>query len=567
MARAATDNRRAGLYCRLSKDDEGTGESASIQTQKAMLAQYAAEHGLAVIDTYADDGYSGLDFERPGFQRMVADIEEGRIDCVVTKDLSRLGRDHLKVGFYTEIFFPSKKVRYIAVNDGVDSASGGGGEDFSALKSVINEFYSRDVSRKVRTSIRARAKQGLYRCSFAPLGYKKDEADHNHLVPDDETAWIVRRVFELAAAGWGRMRILKELEREQVPCPAWFMHQRGAKDYGDKFADPQERCHWHPATVTSILKNPVYVGTTVGCKTEKLFKVGLQVKTDEGKRVVVEGTHEALISREVFELANARIAERRRRCKDGEPTIFSGLVKCAECGKQMSKRYYPKSKKYLVYVCGTYAYRGVAECSAHQVFYDDLYRAVLEDIRALAEAALADRAVVVERLRRMKGLAVRKEKAGGASRIAAAEKRLSEVERAFDRLYEDRLSGAVSEGNYSRLSAKYQSEQAELEAELAVLRSTAAETHREADGIERFADLVGRFVGLEELTAEVLNELVERIDVHERQEAEGGGYRQQIDICYRFIGRIGDTDFSVFKPASSAALRWAKVQEGQDAQN
>ncbi len=225
--------RRTGLYCRLSKDDDNQGESESIITQKAMLSQYAAEHGFLVTETYIDDGYSGLNFERPNFQRLLSDIEDGKIDIVITKDLSRLGRDHLKVGFYTEIFFPSKRVRYIAVNDAVDTQNNN--NDMAALKSVMNEFYSRDTSRKIRSSIKARAKEGLYRSSFSPLGYKKSPDNKNKLVVDAETAPIVRTIFELAAQGWGAHRIRTHFEKNEVPTPSWFLHVRDEKNYSKRF--------------------------------------------------------------------------------------------------------------------------------------------------------------------------------------------------------------------------------------------------------------------------------------------------------------------------------------------
>ena len=205
--------KRAGLYCRLSKDDDTQGDSESIKTQKALLSQYAKEHGFLVIDIYVDDGYSGLNFNRPDFNRLLDDIESGKLDIVITKDLSRLGRDHLKVGYFTEIYFPTKRIRYIAINDSVDTANSN--NDIAALKNVMNEFYSRDSSRKIRSSIKARAKAGLYRCSFNPIGYKKAPDNHNRLIIDEETAWIVRRIFELASQGWGAHRIRTEFEKQK----------------------------------------------------------------------------------------------------------------------------------------------------------------------------------------------------------------------------------------------------------------------------------------------------------------------------------------------------------------
>lgn len=267
---------RAALYCRLSKDDMLQGDSESIKTQKAMLTQYAKEHSFLVVEIYVDDGYSGLNFDRPSFNRMLDDIEAGKIDVVITKDLSRLGRDHLKVGHFTEIYFPMKNVRYIAVNDGVDTANKN--NDIAALKNVMNEFYSRDNSRKIRSSIRARAKAGLYRSSFNPIGYRKSPDNHNKLMVDEETAWIVKRIFELANAGMGTHKIAAVFREEQVPCPSWWLHSRGEKDYSKRFENPENKYEWSHTVIRNIISNPLYLGHCVMCKTESIFKVNASKK-------------------------------------------------------------------------------------------------------------------------------------------------------------------------------------------------------------------------------------------------------------------------------------------------
>lgn len=332
---------RTALYCRLSKDDDVQGDSESIKTQKTLLTQYAKEHGFLVVDIYADDGYSGLNFDRPGFNQMIEDIENGKIDVVITKDLSRLGRDHLKVGFYTEMYFPSKRVRYIAINDNVDTENNTS-SDFAALKNVMNEFYSRDNSRKIRSSIKARAKAGLYRASFNPIGYRKAPDNHNRLIVDEETAWIVRKIFELASQGWGAHRIRTHFEKEQVPCPSWWLHQRGEKRYTKRFENPANKYIWSHTVISNIIKNPLYLGHTVMCKSESIFKVGLQQRIPQDKWIVVENTHEPLVSQEVFDFVNEKIKSRKREDTSGNISIFSGLIKCGSCGKALSQRFYTK---------------------------------------------------------------------------------------------------------------------------------------------------------------------------------------------------------------------------------
>lgn len=329
---------RTALYGRLSKDDMLQGDNESIKTQKAMLTQYAKEHGFFVVDAYVDDGWSGLNFDRPDFNRMLDDIEAGKIDVVITKDLSRLGRDHLKVGYFTEIYFPIKNVRYIAVNDCVDTANKN--NDIAALKNVMNEFYSRDNSRKIRSSIRVRAKEGLYRSSFNPIGYRKALDNHNKLVVDEETAWIVKRIFELANGGMGAHKIAKTFRGEQVPCPSWWLHQRGEKRYDKRFEKPENKYVWSHTVIQNIIKNPLYLGHTIMCKTETVFKVGVSKKTAEADRVRVDNTHEPLVTQEIFDLANQKIISRKREDTSGNISIFSGLIKCSTCGKTMSQRYW-----------------------------------------------------------------------------------------------------------------------------------------------------------------------------------------------------------------------------------
>jgi DNA invertase Pin-like site-specific DNA recombinase len=548
--------RRTGLYCRLSKDDDVQGDSESIKTQKAMLSQYAAEHGFLTVDTYVDDGYSGLNFERPDFLRMLSDIEDGKLDIVITKDLSRLGRDHLKVGFYTEIFFPTKRVRYIAVNDGVDTNNSN--NDIAALKNVMNEFYSRDNSRKIRSSIKARAKAGLYRTAFNPLGYRKDPTNKNHLIIDEETAPTIRKIFELSAQGWGAHKIRTHFEKTQVPTPSWWLHQRGEKDYSKRFENPQNKYMWSHTVISNIIKNRLYLGHTVMCKTETLFKVGLSVRTPEEKRIVVESTHEPLVSQEIFDLANEKILSRKREDNSGNISIFSGLIKCGTCGKAMSQRYWTKSHRHKIFICGTYAGYGTDKCTDHRIFYDDLYNAVLGDIRACAKLTFEDREGAVALISKLKGKANTKQEQTAAVKLKAAEKRLADLNRLVDRLYEDFIGGKVTEANFGRLIAKYQAEQAESEKQITALQNTLKEKSETEQGITAWVDLMSKYADLQELTAEVLNEIVCKIAVHDRR-TESGELRQTVDIHYRFVGLLNETDYSAKVLKSGAEQRWEKV--------
>lgn len=529
---------RTALYCRLSKDDMLQGDSESIKTQKAMLTQYAKEHGFLIVEVYVDDGWSGLNFQRPDFNRMLDDIEAGKIDVVITKDLSRLGRDHLKVGHFTEIYFPMKNVRYIAVNDGVDTANKN--NDIAALKNVMNEFYSRDNSRKIRSSIRARAKAGLYRTSFNPIGYRKSPDNHNKLIVDGETAWIVKRIFELANAGMGAHKIAKTFREEQVPCPSWWLHSRGERDYSQRFENPANKYEWSHTVIRNIIANPLYLGHTVMCKTESIFKVGTFKKVPKADQIRVENTHEPLVSQELFDGANAKILSRRRDTTDNFVSPFSGLVKCGTCGKALGLRYWGKDRHHI-YVCTTYAHDTKA-CSDHRIYYEDLYNAVLADIQYHARLAYEDRDKAVALAMKMNAKADGNKGKSNESKLKQAKKRYDEVTRLFDRLYEDSLSGRISNDNFTRLINKYQTEQEQLLGQIQNLENALQEVKDSQTNAVQWAALMADYVGIRELTAENLNLLVERIEVFDRTETDGEA-EQVIRICYRFGGYIGERRF------------------------
>ena len=530
---------RTALYCRLSKDDMLQGDSESIKTQKAMLTQYAKEHGFLIVEVYVDDGWSGLNFQRPDFNRMLDDIEAGKIDVVITKDLSRLGRDHLKVGHFTEIYFPMKNVRYIAVNDGVDTANKN--NDIAALKNVMNEFYSRDNSRKIRSSIRARAKAGLYRTSFNPIGYRKSPDNHNKLIVDGETAWIVKRIFELANAGMGAHKIAKTFREEQVPCPSWWLHSRGERDYSQRFENPANKYEWSHTVIRNIIANPLYLGHTVMCKTESIFKVGTFKKVPKADQIRVENTHEPLVSQELFDGANAKILSRRRDTTDNFVSPFSGLVKCGTCGKALGLRYWGKDRHHI-YVCTTYAHDTKA-CSDHRIYYEDLYNAVLADIQYHARLAYEDRDKAVALAMKMNAKADGNKGKSNESKLKQAKKRYDEVTRLFDRLYEDSLSGRISNDNFTRLIDKYQTEQEQLLGQIQNLENALQEVKDSQTNAVQWAALMADYVGIRELTAENLNLLVERIEVFDRTETDGEA-EQVIRICYRFGGYIGERRFN-----------------------
>ena len=329
------------LYMRLSRDDELQGESGSIQTQRMMLRQYAAEHGLNVIDEYIDDGWSGTNFDRPDFQRMIDDIEDGKINCVVTKDLSRLGRNYILTGQYTEIYFPSKGVRYIAVNDNVDTINGE--NELAPFLNILNEMHARQTSKKVKAAMRTRFANGAHYGAYAPLGYVKDPDKKGHLLIDPETRWIIEKIFDLAVHGRGAASITRILVEEKVPTPGWLNFQRYGTFANIYAGAPEEKAYaWTIAQVKSILKEETYIGHSVHNKQTNIsFKNKKKVRKPKEEWYRVENTHEAIISEDVFRQVQEQICNRRRRQKNGTTQIFSGLVKCADCGWSLAYGFRP----------------------------------------------------------------------------------------------------------------------------------------------------------------------------------------------------------------------------------
>lgn len=532
------------LYCRLSKDDERQGESLSIETQKSMLVRFAQENGLIPYEIYVDDGYSGLNFERPDFQRMIDDVATGKIGVVVVKDLSRFGRDHIVVGQYQEIYFPSKRVRFIALNDGIDTINSHS-TDYAALKNVINEFYSRDTSRKIKAAFRARAKDGKYRSKSAPFGYLKDPADHNHLIPDTETAPVVAKIYELVLKGWGNHRIRDYLRETKVPVPSWYMHIRGIEDKSHMFPDEESKYIWRPDTLRLLIRNRVYCGDCVLCKSDTVFKTKQHFKTEESSWITVENTHEPIVSRDTWERANELIAVKRRKYKDtlsGDLNIFSGLLKCADCGKALSRRKYGSNSSHMIYVCGTYATYGSHKCTQHKIFEEDLTAAITEDIGELFSQVKKDKAKLIDLLIKCKARSTGKTLNTKDAQYKRVCKRLDEVNRLVDKLYEDSIAGRVNETNFTRLLGKYQQEQDNILAEKKKLESDTAAVREIRSDAEHFADVLEQNGDISTLTPEILNMLVEKILVYEPR-AVDGVMRQQIDVYYRYIGVIKLVDY------------------------
>ncbi len=535
---------RGGLFLgdhynmRLSRDDELQGESGSIQTQRMMLRQYAAEHGLNVIDEYIDDGWSGTNFDRPDFQRMIDDIEDGKINCVVTKDLSRLGRNYILTGQYTEIYFPSKGVRYIAVNDNVDTINGE--NELAPFLNILNEMHARQTSKKVKAAMRTRFANGAHYGAYAPLGYVKDPDKKGHLLIDPETRWIIEKIFDLAVHGRGAASITRILVEEKVPTPGWLNFQRYGTFANIYAGAPEEKAYaWTIAQVKSILKEETYIGHSVHNKQTNIsFKNKKKVRKPKEEWYRVENTHEAIISEDVFRQVQEQICNRRRRQKNGTTQIFSGLVKCADCGWSLAYGMNSQNKNpYAHYHCSKYG-QGLHQCSMHYIRYDVLYAYVLSRLQYWSVLAQQDGDKLLKRLLNASDKERNTARKRQTAELKKAEKRKAEVDTLFAKMYEDWSAGRITEYNFNMLSEKYQGEQRELDVKIERLHEAMETAAQTAVDAEKWIGLMKQYVNPTELTAELLNTLIEKILVHEAVKSEDGSREQEVEIFYRFIGKI-----------------------------
>lgn len=530
----------AGLYLRLSKDDGQDQESSSIQTQKEMLTRYCRENGIVIGDYYIDDGWSGTNFERPNFKRMIADIEDGKINCVITKDLSRLGRNYLESGAYIEIFFPEHNVRYIAVNDNVDTIKSSTME-ITPFRNLLNDMYAKDISNKVRSAILTRQKQGKFIGDKAPYGYMKDPADKNHLIIDERYAPIVRRIFEMSKNGMGIGRISKQLRMEKIPRPSTVAAE--VTSSFDRFVTEDKLYDWSHGSVREILTNPVYAGHMRGQKRPKVsMKSNKRAYYGTNGAFVIENCHEPIIDPKEWELVQNLIKSRRREVKSEYNNIFSGLLKCDTCGYSLTstranRRNRPELIDNYAYQCNTYRLKGKEVCTHHWLEARDLHEAILADIKRIAKSAIDNDEKMVENI-------VKKLRKSDNDKIKQDEKdlrkcnsRLAELDRLFAKLYEEHVSGQINDRNYTNLSATYEKEQLELEEKIKSLNAVIRESKENDTNAENFVEMMKEYADITELNAAMLHALIEKIVVHEAEIVDGEKI-QRLDVYYKFVGII-----------------------------
>ena len=519
------------LYCRLSRDDDNEGDSNSIQHQKQILEKYAKDHSITNYKFYVDDGYSGTSFNRPGFQDMLYDIEAGSVDCVIVKDMSRFGRNYLEVGMYTEIMFPDKDVRFIAINDGVDSARDD--NDFTPFRNIINEWYAKDTSKKIRAVFRAKGLSGKRLSTQAPYGYLKGE--NGQLIEDTETAPVVRLIFRLAVEGNGPGKIARILREKQIVTPGTLEFQRTGRT---SRYNPEFPYQWHESTVVNILEQKDYLGNTYNFKTtKKSYKSKKIIRNPEEKQAVFENTHVALIDQETWDLVQKARQSRRRPTKMGDMGMFSGMVYCADCGNKLHLcRTKSWDRSLDNYVCGTYKRRR-GECSAHYIRSTVLETLVLDNLQKVIAYVRDYENDFVQQVTENKAAEQMQMLSISKRQLEQQARRIAEIDNIIKRLYEDNLNGKLSDSRFSKMSADYEQEQRMLETSNAELKSMVDTCEEQSLNIKSFLKCVRKYTEPCELTPDMLHELVEKIIVY-APDKSSGHRTQQIDIYYNFVGKI-----------------------------
>ena len=522
------------LYERLSRDDELQGESNSISHQKQMLEEFARRNGLPNPTHFTDDGVSGTRFDRPGFLAMMEEVEAGRVEAIVIKDMSRLGRDYLKVGQVMEIL-RQRGVRLIAINDGVDSLKGD--DDFTPFRNIMNEFYARDTSRKIRSVFKSKGMSGKHLTGTVIYGYLWDEKREHWLV-DEEAAAVVRRIFSLTMEGYGPYQISKLLSEAKVEIPA--VHLARFDEGVNRTKPVKDHYGWGSSTIVSILKKREYLGHTVNFKTRKHFKDKKSHYVDESEWTIFENTHEAIIDQETFDNVQ-RVRGNARRYPDGfgEAYPLTGLMYCADCGGKMYVHRTYNGKRVPQYTCGQYGKYPIGSLcpTQHRIKAEAVLTLIADMLRTIAEYSRNDRAEFIRTVQETQAAQQTADVSKKRKRLAAAQKRAGELEKLICKIYEDNALGKLPDARYEALDAQYAKEQDALNAEIVELEKAVTGYEQSRKSAEKFIALIDKYENFDTLTNTMLNEFVEKIFVHERARKGSQDTTQEVEIYFNFVGR------------------------------
>ena len=525
------DNKITALYCRLSQDDALDGESNSITNQKALLSKYAAEHGFRNTMFFVDDGFSGTNFQRPGFLEMMKYVEDYSVSTLIVKDLSRLGREYSYIGRLQDFIFPAYDVRFIAINDDVDSAKGE--NDFAVFKNVFNDYYAKDTSKKIRAVVKMRGEAGEHLASNPPYGYIKDPENKKRWIVDEEAAKVVRRIFDLCIAGKGPMQIAKILTAGKVlTVTAYNARQKG-------WTMPENLYRWCPKSVVGILERREYTGCTVNFKTyTKSLKFKKRMENPKENQRIFEGTQPAIIETGQWERVQALRENKRRPTKTGKTSIFSGLVRCADCG---AKLYYCTCNTYKDdsqdhFVCSNYK-SNTGSCQIHYIREVTLYKRVLECIQRTLTYVRLFRDDFTQEMLTQDEASRKAELAQKRKALSGAQNRMEELDKIIQRLYEDSVLGKLGDARYMKLSAQYEMEQTEIGRLAKALEQEIESEAGQVADVGRFLQLADRYSDLQELDAATVNELIEKIVIHSPEKI-GGKKHVTIEVYFTYVGKI-----------------------------
>ena len=523
------------LYCRLSRDDELQGDSNSIVNQKSILEKYAKDNGFKNIQFFVDDGFSGTNFNRPAWTELQGLIDEDKIGTIIVKDMSRLGRDYLKVGFFTEVVFLEKNIRFIAINNGIDSKNQSD-SGFAPFINIMNEWYAKDTSKKIRAVMKAKGESGKPLTVNPPFGYVKDTSDKNLWIIDEEAAAVVKKIFALCLDGYGPTQIAKMLTADKVLSPTAYYYEKGASA---NHAKPDNPYKWFARTVGDILERRAYIGDTVNFTTVKpSYKSKKYIKNSPENYKIFENTHEPIIDIDTWEKVQELRKNKRRPTRTGKSNMFSGVAYCAECGQKL---YYCTSKYFESrqdhFVCSTSRKKGTDVCNSHFIRAIVLEKGVLAHLRYVISFIANYENQFREIIGTKKKADVQKELTAKKRQIAKYEKRILELDGLFKHIYENNVKGKLSDSRFEMLSADYEKEQAELTETVKNLSADIEQTEEQTDNVERFIAKVHKYFDLQELTPTTLNDLVKRVEVHTAETIDGKR-TQLIDIHYDLVGLL-----------------------------
>lgn len=521
------------LYGRLSRDDELVGDSNSIVHQKEMLAKYAKEHGFTNTAFYIDDGFSGTNFNRPDFQRMMSDVEEGKIATIIVKDMSRFGRDYIMVGYYTEIYFPNSDIRFIAINDQVDTVSATD-NDFTPFKNIMNEWYAKDTSKKIKAVLKTKGNSGKHLSTLPPFGYKKDPNDKEKWIVDDEAAATVKEIFDLYIGGLKINDIAKRLTEEGKETPQLYAMKRGLK-YRGRSPYPEI---WNNSTIRYILVQMAYTGCTVNFQTyRKSFKSKKMAFHPKDEWKIFEGTQPAIIDRQTFDTVQKMREHKRVYIKSNETNMFSGLLYCADCGGLLTIQRYKKNHDYDHFYCSTYRKKKKGLCTPHRIRVNDLKEVILQDLRKTCEYVAFHEKEFIENYLKSTTAEQQKAQAKAKSELSKTTVRIEEINGIIRKLYEDNVKGKMTDERFDFLAKSYETEQAELRTKTEELKKIIAATEQDNDNLKKFLKIVEHYLCIEELTPEILHSFIDKIYIDEA-EIFDGKKMQGVRIVYNFVGAI-----------------------------